>query len=214
MALVGGALHKYLEDKGELPAESLTAMVPMTLRGPEKTEDVGNQVGFTVMPVHSEIVDPIARLEAVRDSGQAAKKVVGLLGKDIAASAYNLFPTALSELLSRHVVLPTMNIVVSNVRGPDYPLYMAGARLVRFLPISIAGTMWICAVACREQMPDPAFFAQCLRDSFAELKEAVDARAAAAERRARHAAAAHEAAQVRPKRAARSRRSAKRRASK
>jgi diacylglycerol O-acyltransferase / wax synthase len=68
------------------------------------------------------------------------------------------------------------------------PLYMAGARLVNYAPISIAidgmglnvtgfsyaGTMWICAVSCRDMLPDPAFFADCLRGSFAELKAAAE----------------------------------------
>jgi hypothetical protein len=63
---------------------------------------------------------------------------------------------------------------------------MAGARLVNYSPISIAadgmglnvtgfsyaGTMWICAVSCREMLPDPAFFAKCLRASFEDLKAA------------------------------------------
>jgi hypothetical protein len=69
---------------------------------------------------------------------------------------------------------------------------MAGARLVSFAPISIAidglglnvtafsyhGTMWICAVACRDMLPDPAFFADCLRSSFAKLEAAAAAQGA------------------------------------
>ena len=68
-------------------------------------------------------------------------------------------------------------------------MFMAGARLVSFAPISIAidglglnvtafsyhGTMWICAVACRDMLPDPAFFADCLRRSFAKLEAAAAA---------------------------------------
>jgi hypothetical protein len=83
-------------------------------------------------------------------------------------------------------MLPTMNIVVSNVRGPDAPLYLAGAQMVAFAPVSIAmnglglnvtgfsyhGTLWLCAVSCRTMMPDPAFFAECLRSGFADLAAA------------------------------------------
>jgi diacylglycerol O-acyltransferase len=75
-------------------------------------------------------------------------------------------------------------VLVSSVRGSEVPLYMAGARLVAQLPISIvidgiglnctgfsyAGTLWICALSCREMLPDPAFFAACLRESFEDLK--------------------------------------------
>jgi diacylglycerol O-acyltransferase len=94
------------------------------------------------------------------------------------------------------VKIPGIGLIVSNVRGPEVPLYMAGAQLVNYSPISIPidglglnvtsfsynGTMWICAVSCREMMPDPAFFARCLREAFEELKAAA----------ARHAAAAAE----------------------
>jgi hypothetical protein len=94
--------------------------------------------------------------------------------------------------VTRKVMLPTMNIVVSNVRGPDVPMYLAGAQMVAFAPVSIAidglglnvtgfsyhGTLWICAVACREMMPDPGFFADCLRNSVAELVAAASARPA------------------------------------
>jgi hypothetical protein len=86
-------------------------------------------------------------------------------------------------------MLPTMNIVVSNVRGPDLPIYLAGAQMVAFAPVSIAldglglnvtgfsyhGTMWVCSVACREMMPDPGFFADCMREAFAELVAAAGA---------------------------------------
>jgi diacylglycerol O-acyltransferase len=95
--------------------------------------------------------------------------------------------------LLRNVKLPGVGLIVSNVRGPDVPLYMAGARLVNYAPISIAvdgmglnvtgfsyaGTMWICAISCRDMLPDPAFFAECLHQSFADLKEAAAAHATA-----------------------------------
>ena len=204
LATVGGALHKYLGAKGELPDRSMTAQVPMTLRGDHKGGDVGNQVGLAVMPIHSEIADPLERLAAIRAGAVKAKALVGVLGKDTAKHLFDLLPALASEALTTRVMLPTMNIVVSNVRGPDLPIYLAGAQMVAFAPVSIAmnglglnvtgfsyhGTLWVCAVACRQMMPDPAFFAECLREAFGELSGA--AREQARPERAADAAAQHD----------------------
>ena len=112
-----------------------------------------------------------------------------IVGRDLTARLFEVLPDAANELATRRLVLPQMSIVVSNVRGPDVPLFMAGARLVSFAPVSIAfdglglnvtgfsyhGTLWICAVACRDMLPDPAFFAECMRESFADLERAAAA---------------------------------------
>jgi WS/DGAT/MGAT family acyltransferase len=194
MTTVGGALNKYLDAKGELPDRSMTAQVPMTLRGADKGGDHGNQIGVAVMPLHTEIPDPIERLHAIRAGAGKAKAMMGLVGKDLTKHVYDLLPAVASELFTNKVMLPTMNVVVSNVRGPDVPMFMAGAQLIAFAPVSIAinglglnvtgfsyhGTMWICAVACRDMMPDPGFFAECLRAAFQDLVAATSALSAGA----------------------------------
>ena len=186
LATVGGALNLYLGSKNELPAQSMTAMVPMTLRGANKGEDAGNQIGLVVMQLHTEIADPVARLRAIRAGAGKAKALSEDLGKDLAKQVFDVMPTFAATALTRNLMVPQMNVVVSNVRGPDVPLYMAGARLVSFSPISIAidglglnvtafsydGVMWLCTVACREMLPDPAFFAECLQRSFQALVDA------------------------------------------
>ncbi len=191
MATVGGALNRYLAAKKELPDRTLTAQVPMTLRGSDKGRDEGNQVGVTVMPLATDIADPLARLEAIRAGAGKAKATIELVGKDLSKHLYDLLPAAASELFTRKLMLPTMNVVVSNVRGPDMPMYLAGAQMVAFAPVSIAmdglglnatgfsyhGTLWICVVACREMLPDPGFFADCLRTSIADLVAAAEAQA-------------------------------------
>jgi hypothetical protein len=161
-------------------------MVPMTLRGKEKGADVGNQVGFTLMPVHSEIEDPLERLRTICDAAETAKRVTDAIGKELARDLLETLPSIVADPLLRNVQVPRIGLIVSNVRGPDVPLYMAGARLVNYAPISIsldgmglnvtafsyAGNMWICAVSCREMLPDPSFFADCLRAAFEQMKEA------------------------------------------
>jgi diacylglycerol O-acyltransferase / wax synthase len=226
LAIVGGALNRYLGDKGELPDSSMVAMVPMTLRGEEKGGDRGNQVGFTLMPVHSDVEDPLERLQAISDSAQTSKRVTDAVGKELARDLLEHLPAPLSQALIRNLKLPGIGLIVSNVRGPDVPLYMAGAQLVNYSPISIAidgmglnvtgfsynGTMWICAVSCRQMMPDPAVFADCLRSSFADLKAAAERHAAQPARnkavvvarakpvKARRAAAAKPRARAKPPR--------------
>jgi diacylglycerol O-acyltransferase len=183
MTVVGGALHRYLSAKGELPATSIVAGVPMTLRDTDKTQH-GNRIGFTVMPVHSEIADPLERLTAIASAGTTAKRVTGAIGKDLTMNVLEVLPPPLSQALLQNLRLPRLGLIVSNVRGPEVPIYMAGARLVGHLPISIvvdgiglnctgfsyAGTLWVCAVSCRDMLPDPAFFAECLRAGFDDLK--------------------------------------------
>jgi WS/DGAT/MGAT family acyltransferase len=183
MTVVGGALHRYLAQRNELPAGSLLAAVPMTLRGEDKTQE-GNRVGFTVMPVCSDIADPVERLLAIRAAGVTAKRVTGAIGKDLAMNVLEVLPPPLSAALLRNIRLPKLGVLVSSVRGSVVPIYLAGARLVAQLPISIvvdgiglnctgfsyAGTLWICAVSCREMLPDPAVFADCLRQSFEDLR--------------------------------------------
>jgi diacylglycerol O-acyltransferase len=195
LCIVGGALNRYLGEKGELPDSPMVAMVPMTLRGDDKGGDRGNQVGFTLMPVYSDIADPLERLRAISQSAETSKRVSDAVGKELARDLLEYLPAPVSGALLRNVKLPGIGLIVSNVRGPDAPLYMAGARLVSYSPISIpidglglnvtgfscAGTMWICAVSCREMMPDPAFFAECLRASYDELQRAAARHAAGIE---------------------------------
>jgi WS/DGAT/MGAT family acyltransferase len=220
LAIVGGALNRYLGEKGELPDTSMIAMVPMTLRGADKGGDRGNQVGFTLMPVYSELADPVERLRAISTSAETSKRVTDAVGKELARDLLEYLPAPVSQALIRNVKLPGVGLTVSNVRGPDVPLYMAGAQLVNYSPISIAidgmglnvtgfsqaGTMWICAVSCREMMPDPAHFAECLRSSFAGLKEAAAGLAArempAVSGPERRRVKTHEAARKRPARPA------------
>ena len=193
LTIVGGAVREYLASKGELPDESLLAMVPMTLRGSDKGGDRGNQVGATAISVHTEIEDPVERLRAIRKKAATSKRLTDKLGKELMRDLLDNLPNLLASPLGRHMKLPKIGLVVSNVRGPDVPLYLAGAQLVNYAPISIAvdrmglnvtgfsyaGTMWICAVSCREMLPDPGYFAECLRNAFAALKDAAAREAAA-----------------------------------
>ena len=189
LTIVGGALHKYLHSKGELPAKSLMALMPISLREDGKAGKGGNQVGGVPVAVHSEIADPLERLVACQRDAQEAKRGADALGREFLNSVINELPNAAADVFMKRFVFPQLNTTVSNVRGPDAVLYAAGARLVHFYPVSIAtdyvglnhtgfsynGVMWICVVACRNMMPDPGFYADCLRESASELFAAIGA---------------------------------------
>jgi WS/DGAT/MGAT family acyltransferase len=183
MATAGGALRKYLELKGELPAASLNAMMPISTRSGHTAGDEGNQVAMAAVPLATDIADPLQRLLAVRRATGRGKSISAALGKDLPARLIEVLPAMVVEHVARLVLVPLVNVTISNVHGPDEALYMAGAKLQMFTPISIAidgvglnltglsynGTLWVCFVSCRKMLPDPGVFVKCLTESFNEL---------------------------------------------
>lgn len=187
LAIVGGAVRRYLGEKNELPATSLHAAVPVSTHGEKRSADEGNSVSGTLAPLLTNIADPLERVNGIHEAMEKNKEVMGALGRDLLKELSQLAPMLPPQLLLKHAVATRASIIVSNVRGPDVPLYFAGAKLVRLLPISIAtngiglnvtgfsydGQLWICAVSCRKMIPDPEAFAACFQVSLDELKHAV-----------------------------------------
>lgn len=183
VATCGGAVRRYLAAKDELPATTLSALMPISTRGADKGKDVGNQVGMVPIPLCSNIADPIERLQSARKGAQTATRASSALGHDFGAKLIQVVPAFAAEELINKGMVPLCNTTVSNVRGPNVPLYLAGAKLQVFLPISIAfngiglnmtgfsynGVLWVCFVSCRTMLPDPKFFRECLNEAFAEL---------------------------------------------
>lgn len=195
VTIVGGAMRKYLQSKSELPEDSLVAMAPISVRPDSKRESAGNLVTAMSLPIRTDIENPTARLRAVRDESRQAKAVSSTLGLSLSNQLAEFLPSTVSGLLVRaygraHVaerIPPLYNTVITNVPGPNVPLYSMGSQLVAnfglgplvhglglFQPVlSYNGTLTISAVSCREMMPDPSYYCECLQQSFDELKMAV-----------------------------------------
>lgn len=190
LTVCAGALRDYLSAKGELPDQSLTGMMPISLAERVLTKSrkpSGNNVGGGIVALCTDISDPLQRLRAVHKATGNTKRAAEAMGLTLLHDLMNNLPGSAGRMLLRRGLLRLVNVAVSNVRGPDVPLYVAGARLVHFYPVSIAtdyvglnmtgfsynDTLWICAVSCRNMMPDPEFFAQCLNNNFQELLKAV-----------------------------------------
>lgn len=187
LTIVGGALRDYLTEKGEAPSGSLKGSMPMSLRGEDKTEDIGNQIAQVYYDLNSDIQDPIERLDAVsQEICDLKTSLEAGMGKDFQSRLLELLPASIIAKPITKALGDNANVNVSNVRGPMSPLYMAGARLERFVPFSIPmdgcglnvtgfsynGVLSIAITCCRGMMPDPERFAQLLEASFAELKAA------------------------------------------
>ena len=187
LAVAGGAVRKYLKSKNELPEESLLALMPMSLRS--DASEGGNAVGAATVRVCSDIEDPLERLKAAHRAAQAGKHQAEKLGADLFSQFLDTVPSFVGDILLNKVLMQSVNMTVSNVRGPDVPLYLAGAKAMCFYPVSIptngAGlnltgvsynrVMWLSAVSCREMLPDPAFFTACMKEAWDELLAAADA---------------------------------------
>jgi WS/DGAT/MGAT family acyltransferase len=139
LALCGGALRRFLLERDELPAKSLTAGIPVSVR-PADDEGTGNAISFIVATLGTNVEEPLARLHAIQSSVQHAKAHLQSLSRPV-MQQYTLLlmaPTLVTLLTGIGGRTPPMfNITISNVPGPDRPLYFRGAQLLSIYPASI-----------------------------------------------------------------------------
>ena len=173
MAMCAGGLRRFLAERNLLPAQPLIAAVPVSLRV-EGNDDMNNQVSMVRVDLATDLADPAARFAAIHASSEAAKAVVRelkpVLGVDLPFTGSPWVMTSLASLYGRSNLArrlpPLANVTVSNVPGPAIQLYVAGARMVAFYPVSIpyhgmavnitvqsyAGTLEFGITACRRAL--------------------------------------------------------------
>lgn len=194
IAICGGGMNKYLAAKGESCPDSLLAMMPKSVRNDEALNDEGNQIAIMRVAIGSHIDDPLERLHFVKHTTSDAKQLLSLLGEDVVAQTLALITPAVSNLTSSALMatkvseyLRLFNTVVTNVPGPQIPLYFMGCEMQEFygmgpavsglgifqVVFSYNGMISIGCVSCRQMMPDPAFYAQCLEESYIEMQKSV-----------------------------------------
>ena len=192
LATCSGALRRYLADHGSVPRKSLTAGVPVSLREAGNT-DLNNQVSMMLVSLASNIADPIERLRAINISTNGAKELTGQM-KAVLPTDFPSFgaPWLMSGLVSLYgrsklanVIPPIANVAISNVPGPQFPLYLAGAKMVTYYPVSIPahgvalnitvqsynGSLEYGLTACRKALPDVRVLADYIADAHNELRD-------------------------------------------
>jgi WS/DGAT/MGAT family acyltransferase len=189
LAICAGALRRYLLERDALPERSLTAGIPVSVR-PKDDERTGNAITFIIAKLGTDIAKPLERLAAIKASVAHAKAHVQSLPKQ-AMEQYTMLlmaPTLVTMLTGTGGRVPPMfNVTISNVPGPDKPLYFRGAELLATYPASIvqhglalnitcqsyAGSMNFGFTGCHSSVPSLQRLAVYSADALAELEDAV-----------------------------------------
>jgi WS/DGAT/MGAT family acyltransferase len=210
LAMCSAALRRYLADEDCRPAKPLIAGVPVSLREAGNT-DLNNQVSMMFVGLATDIKDPLQRLSAIRANAVAAKEVTSqiktAIPTDFPSFGAPWLMSGLASLYGRsrlaNVIPPLANVAISNVPGSPVPLYLAGARVASYIPVSIPGhgvglnitvqsydgVLGFGITACRRAVPDPQSLAAYLRGALAELLAAVRAGSGEHEKLAKQAKA-------------------------
>jgi WS/DGAT/MGAT family acyltransferase len=194
LGIVGGALTRYLDDKGETPEESLAAALPVNLRSRRGETGENNNVGSIFASLHTDIDNPLERLKAIHNSTSEAKefgqaspmldtiKVAGIFSPAITRPLASVWS---HRNLSKYIPV-NISTVISNVPGPRFDLYCAGARMVQYQGLGLltpgvglfhvvfsqSETLNLSVLGDRDSLPDPDHYMECLRASYDELKSA------------------------------------------
>jgi len=189
--LCSTALRHYLREAGELPAKTLVAGVPISLRA-EGDTSMNNQVTMSLVDLASQEADPVKRLHAIIDATSSLKHQLGtfsaLIPTDLPSLGAPWLLSGLVALYGRSRLADRIritNVAISNVPGSPLPLYLAGAKMLDYLPVSIVihgvalnitvqsymGQLCFGLLACRRAVPDVHEITTQMQRAFELLRE-------------------------------------------
>ena len=195
LAVIAGALGAYLR-RHNIRTEGLElrAMCPVSMRRPDGRGELGNQVSMMIAPLYVGILDPVERLRAERNAMEQLKQQDQAGGFYAMTAQGNTVPPWVQAWAGQFEAPQTLlNTVSTNIPGPQVPLYLAGHKLIATFGFGMLSAniglfnaitsynqvLSIGATADPTQVPDVWFYADCLRESFAALREAAERVAAA-----------------------------------
>jgi len=195
LAFCAGALRRYLLEKGKLPHKPLVAMVPISTRTAKEKSDLDNQISSMLIQIATNVEDPIERLEQIHENTLKGKTYQDALGAKTLANMAEAVPFGVANqaarLYSRFNISklhkPVFNVTITNVPGPQFPLYLNGHKLLSIMgmaPIldgmgliitclSYNGLLTISATTDVNSMKDVDIFTRYIRESANELEAAI-----------------------------------------
>jgi WS/DGAT/MGAT family acyltransferase len=188
LTAVAGALRRWLQGRGVRTAGlELRALVPVSTRTADQRGEFGNRVAAMRGPLPVYVEDPVARLRAVRAAMDGLKASKQAVGAEVLAGLEQFAPpTILAQASRLNFSTRLFNLIVTNVPGPQVPLYVRGRELREVLPIaflpeghalavaifSYDGGVFFGLLADRETIPDLPALGGLLEDALAELVDA------------------------------------------
>ncbi|MGH2840087.1 MAG: WS/DGAT/MGAT family O-acyltransferase [Solirubrobacteraceae bacterium] len=185
LAVVAGALREWLHSRGvRTEGLELRALVPVSIRSEEQRGSGGNRLAAMRGPLPVYVDDPVERLGVVRAAMEDLKGSKQAVGAEVLASVQNFAPpTVLAQASRLNFSTRLFNLLVTNIPGPQFPLYVTGSEMTTVFPIaflpkdhalaiaimSYNGQMNFGLIGDYDAMPDIEALGQSIRASLAEL---------------------------------------------
>ena len=198
LTVVAGALGRWLRDRGvRTEGLELRALVPVSIRTEHDRGELGNRIAAMRGPLPVYVGDPVERLMTVREAMGSLKESKQALGAEVIAGLQDFAPPTLLAQASRlNFSTRLFNLIVTNVPGPQFPLYLLGREMERIVPIAFLPENHALAIAIMsyngkvdfglladyDAMPDLEAFGGYLDQSLAELLKAARKKSASAAR--------------------------------
>ena len=153
LALTSSAVRRYLQDRGELPERPLVATIGVSTR--DDSSVVGNQITSAYIRLATDVADPVERLKTIYGNTQSAKHRAKLLTAHqfmgrTEATPPGFWALAIRAYTASHIgnrVVP-VNMAVSTIRGPDFPLHIVGADVEQMVPLGPLSINLGLSIAC------------------------------------------------------------------
>lgn len=138
LTVVSAALREWLEDRGvRTEGLEMRALVPVSIRGEHEHGQLGNRIAAMRAPLPVYVDDPVARLAVVREAMDGLKESKQAVGAEVMASVQSFAPpTVLAQAARINFSTRLFNLIVTNVPGPQFPLYVRGREMLDVFPVA------------------------------------------------------------------------------